>query len=246
MSWVLLVGLLLAGYMAHGGEAELRLSEAELRSRMVSLQIAGRGVRDARVLRAMGEVPRHEFVPPELGPFAYRDTPLPIGHGQTISQPYIVAVMSELAQLKPGDRVLEVGTGSGYQAAVLAALGTEVYSIELLPELAAQAAATLNRLGYRNIQLRQGDGFAGWPSAAPFEAIIVTAAPPKVPPRLLEQLADGGRLVIPVGDATQQLEVHTRDDETIKVKSIFPVRFVPMRGAVEDSVPGTTEPPKAP
>ncbi|NNL86567.1 MAG: protein-L-isoaspartate(D-aspartate) O-methyltransferase [Myxococcales bacterium] len=246
MSWVLVIGTLLGGCVAHGNEAEMRSSEAELRSRMVSHQIAGRGVRDARVLRAMGEVPRHEFVPTELRPFAYRDRPLPIGHGQTISQPYIVAVMSELAQLKPGDRVLEVGTGSGYQAAVLAALGAEVYSIELLPELAAQAAATLKRLGYRNIQLRQGDGFAGWPSAAPFRAIVVTAAPSKVPPRLLEQLADGGRLVIPVGVATQQLEVHTRDDETIKVESIFPVRFVPMRGAVKDSAGGAIEPPGAP
>jgi protein-L-isoaspartate(D-aspartate) O-methyltransferase len=238
MSWALLVSTLLAGCMGHGGEAEQR-------SKMVSRQVAGRGVRDSRVLRAMGEVPRHEFVPPEERRWAYRDRPLPIGHGQTISQPYIVAVMSELAQLKPGDRVLEVGTGSGYQAAVLAALGAEVYSIELLPELAAQAAETLDRLGYRNIQLRQGDGFAGWPSAAPFDAIIVTAAPPEVPPRLLEQLANGGRLVIPVGDATQQLEVHTRDEKAIRVESIFPVRFVPMRGAVKDSVPGTTEPPRA-
>jgi protein-L-isoaspartate(D-aspartate) O-methyltransferase len=183
----------------------------------------------------MRKIPRHEFVPLAQRALAYRDGPLPIGHDQTISQPYIVAVMSELARLKPGDRVLEIGTGSGYQAAVLAELGAEVYSIELIPELASEAAETLQRLGYAKVHARQGDGYAGWPSAAPFEAILVTAAPPSVPPRLLEQLAPGGRLVIPVGDYFQELQVHTRGDEGIEVESIFPVRFVPMlRQRIED------------
>lgn len=211
----------LAGTTARG-------SEAEQRERMVAEQIAARGVRDPRVLAAMRRVPRHEFVSRRYRSQAYRDQPLPIGSGQTISQPYIVAVMSELARLQPGERVLEVGTGSGYQAAVLAEMGMEVFSIELVSALAESAAETLGRLGYAKLSLRQGDGHAGWPSAAPFAAILVTASPPTVPPRLVEQLAVGRRLVIPVGDDFQELQVHTRREHGVEVESIFPVRFVPM------------------
>ncbi len=229
-------------YAALAGSAA-RGDAPQERERMVDDQIAARGVRDARVLAAMRRVPRHEFVPQEARDAAYRDHPLPIGHGQTISQPYIVAVMSELARVEPGDRVLEVGTGSGYQAAVLAELGAEVYSIELVPELAARAAATLERLGYSAVHARAGDGYRGWPERAPFRVIVVTAAPPTVPPRLLDQLAVGGRLVIPVGDALQELQVHTRGEDGVTVESIFPVRFVPMlRGSDADPVPEAPDP----
>ena len=224
-------------------------TEAEQRENMVSRQIEARGVRDPRVLAAMRRVPRHEFIPAAQRALAYRDGPLPIGYGQTISQPYIVAVMTELAKLKPGDRVLEIGTGSGYQAAVLAAVGAEVYSIELVPELAAEAAETLRRLGYDSVQVKHGDGYAGWPEVAPFRAILVTAAPPTVPPLLLEQLAPGGRMVIPVGDYFQELQVHTRGEDGIDVETIFPVRFVPMlRGRIEDAerTDADREPAEAP
>ena len=189
-------------------------------------------MRDARVLAAMRAVPRHAFVEPALRGRAYDDGPLPIGHGQTISQPYVVAAMTELAQAGPGTRVLEVGTGSGYQAAVLAELGGEVYSIELLEPLAERAAKTLADLGYERVQLRQGDGYRGWPEAAPFDAIVVTAAPPEVPPALLEQLKPGGRLVIPVGRGWQELEVHTRTPQGVIRERIFAVRFVPMTGEI--------------
>jgi protein-L-isoaspartate(D-aspartate) O-methyltransferase len=180
------------------------------RERMVAEQIAARGVADARVLAAMRKVPRHEFVPADVRARAYDDSPLAIGHDQTISQPYIVALMTELAALGPGARVLEIGTGSGYQAAVLAEVAGAVYTIEILAPLARRAEATLSRLGYGRVHVRQGDGYRGWPEAAPFDAIVVTAAAPKVPPALLEQLADGGRLVMPVGDREQHLEVHRR------------------------------------
>jgi protein-L-isoaspartate(D-aspartate) O-methyltransferase len=203
---------------------------ATARQHMVSEQIASRGVRDARVLAAMRKVPRHEFVPEAVRASAYDDTALPIGHQQTISQPYIVAIMTELAELGPRSRVLEVGTGSGYQAAVLAEVAGEVYTIEILEPLARSAEATLRRLGYRAVHVRHGDGYRGWPDAAPFDAIVVTAAAPQVPPALLAQLGKGGRLVIPVGDATQRLEVHKRTAERIEVKTIVPVRFVPLTG----------------
>ena len=199
---------------------------------MVREQIEARGVRDRRVLEAMGEVPRHEFVPEAERERAYQDRPLPIGHAQTISQPYVVAAMTEAARLGPEARVLEVGTGSGYQAAVLGRLCREVYSIEIVEPLARQAAETLSRLGFDHVQVRHGDGYRGWPDAAPFDAILVTAAAPRVPEPLLEQLAPGGRLVIPVGDATQQLEVHTRGPDGFRVETVFPVRFVPMTGEV--------------
>ena len=203
------------------------------RERMVQLQIVERGVRDERVLQAMRKVPRHAFVSQELAPRAYEDYPLPIEEGQTISQPYIVAVMSELAGISPGEKVLEIGTGSGYQAAVLAALGARVYSIEIVEPLANSARERLRRLGYA-AEVRHGDGYAGWPEAAPFDAIVVTAAPPAIPPALLDQLTPGGRLVIPVGVQNQELRVLTRVGDGVSVERVFPVRFVPMTGEAQN------------
>jgi protein-L-isoaspartate(D-aspartate) O-methyltransferase len=206
---------------------------AAARERMVRQQLASRDIADARVLAAMGKVPRHEFVPDELVARAYDDTPLPIGHRQTISQPYIVALMTERAKIGPGARVLEVGTGSGYQAAVLAEVAKDVYSIEIVEPLAKRAEATLRRLGYDRVHVRHGDGYRGWPDAAPFDAILVTAAPGRVPKPLLDQLAPGGRLVIPVGAGVQELEVHRRTESGIEVEHVAPVRFVPMTGEAE-------------
>jgi protein-L-isoaspartate(D-aspartate) O-methyltransferase len=197
---------------------------------MVEQQIRARGVRDERVLAAMREIPRHEFVQESLRERAYTDFALPIGFGQTISQPYIVAAMTEAAGLEPDDRVLEVGTGSGYQAAVLNELVAEVYSIEIVPELAERARLTLSRLGYLKVRVRAGDGYRGWPDAAPFDAIVVTAAPAEVPKPLLDQLALGGRLVIPVGKRSQVLRVLTRRPERVEERELFEVRFVPMTG----------------
>ena len=204
---------------------------AESRARMVREQLVARGIRDARVLDAMGRVPRHELVPEAERADAYADGPLPIGEGQTISQPYIVAAMSEAAALSGGERVLEVGTGSGYQAAVLSALAAEVYTIELEPELAARAKRDLERLGCTNVHTRTGDGYRGWPDAAPFDAILVTAAPEQVPPPLLEQLKIGGRLVIPVGAShDQELWLYTKSERGVERRHLMPVRFVPLRG----------------
>src|SRR5262245_4719938 len=200
------------------------------REEMVAKQIVARGVTDPAVVRAMRVVPRHEFVPDAVRAQAYADEPLPIGHRQTISQPYIVALMTELAAVRPGDRVLEVGTGSGYQAAVLAELGAQVYSIEIVEPLARGAAATLRRLGYDRVRVRHGDGYRGWPDAAPFAAIVVTAAPPEVPPALVAQLAPGGRLVIPVGTAEQELRVLVKTSAGIETRTVVPVQFVPMVG----------------
>jgi protein-L-isoaspartate(D-aspartate) O-methyltransferase len=198
---------------------------------MVDL-IEERGVRDARVLDAMRQVPRHEFVPESERVLAYRDHPLPIGHDQTISQPYVVAAMTELAEVEPGMRVLEVGTGSGYQAAVLAAMGAQVFSVEIVEPLGLRARADLARLGYE-VEVRIGDGYRGWPDKAPFGAIIVTAAPPQIPGPLKEQLAIGGHLVIPVGDQYQELKVITRTERGFEDKSVFPVQFVPMTGEAQ-------------
>jgi protein-L-isoaspartate(D-aspartate) O-methyltransferase len=198
------------------------------RARMVSEQIRSRGIRDERVLAAMRKVPRHEFVPPTWRELAYEDQPLPIGHGQTISQPYVVAVMTELASLDGRSRVLEVGTGSGYQAAVLAEIAREVYTIEIVEGLAREAARKLRRLGYGSVRVRHGDGYGGWKEAAPFDAIIVTAAAPAVPSALQEQLAEGGRLVIPIGDEHQELRVYRRTRRGIEMKRHFVVRFVPL------------------
>jgi protein-L-isoaspartate(D-aspartate) O-methyltransferase len=211
---------------------------ADLRESMVRTQLVPRGIEDARVLAAMRKVPRHEFVPTAVVDRAYDDEPLPIGNDQTISQPYIVARMTELAAVRPSARVLEVGTGSGYQAALLAELATDVYSIEIVEPLAKRAAATLRRLGYDRIHLRQGDGYRGWPEAAPFDAILVTTAPRSVPAPLLKQLAPGGRLVIPVGGAAQVLEVHRRTADGIVVERDAAVAFVPMTGEAQRRRPG--------
>lgn len=206
---------------------------AEDRRRMVAEQIAARGVRDMTVLQAMRTVPRHEFVPEELRPSAYRDTPLPIGYDQTISQPYIVALMTEALSLEGGEKVLEVGTGSGYQAAVLDEIAGSVYTIEIVPELAEGARATLDRLGYKDVRVRTGDGYRGWPEEAPFDAIVVTAAPDHVPQPLLDQLKVGGRLVLPVGRSRQQLQVWTRTEDGFEPHFSIPVQFVPMTGEAE-------------
>jgi len=196
---------------------------------MVQRQLIPRGINDQRVLAAMAKVPREEFVSPESRAASYEDGPLPIGHAQTISQPYIVAFMTEQLRLKPGDRVLEVGTGSGYQAAILAELMSEVYSIEIVEPLAKNAEATLQRLGYKNVHLKIGDGYKGWPEAAPFDAIIVTCAPDKVPQALVDQLKDDGRMVIPVGDRfAQQLYLLEKKNGQLKQSATLPVRFVPM------------------
>jgi protein-L-isoaspartate(D-aspartate) O-methyltransferase len=199
------------------------------RHAMVAIQIAERGVTDPAVLSAMRSVPRHRFVPADQQAHAYDDGPLAIGHGQTISQPYIVAYMTELARLTPSSRVLEVGTGCGYQTAVLAALASEVWSIELEPTLSARAAETLSGLSIRNVHLHVGDGGLGWPEAAPFDAIVVTAAPAETPPALVDQLAMGGRLVIPLGTSWQQLWVITRTPAGITREPQIGVRFVPLR-----------------
>ncbi|GAB6187612.1 protein-L-isoaspartate(D-aspartate) O-methyltransferase [Thermopirellula anaerolimosa] len=202
-----------------------------LRHAMVEGQLASRDIRDPRVLEAMLRVPRHRFVPQTVLHEAYDDHPLPIGHGQTISQPYIVALMTQAAAPQPESRALDVGTGSGYQAAVLAELCREVYSIEIVEPLAAEAEKRLRELGYANVTVRVGDGYQGWPEKAPFDLIIVAAAPDHVPQPLIDQLAPGGRLVIPVGDARQELLLIVKDrDGAVRRESIAPVMFVPMTG----------------
>lgn len=199
-----------------------------LRERMVTEQIERRGVKDKAVLDAMRRVERHRFVPLNLQRFAYDDTALPIGEGQTISQPYIVALMTELLQLKGTEKVLEIGTGSGYQAAVLAELTKEIYTIEILPKLADSAQRLLAELGYRNVHVKCGDGYLGWPEFAPFDAIIVTCATREIPQPLIEQLAEGGRMVIPQGEEYQQLKLLVKSKGRIVQKDIISVRFVPM------------------
>src|SRR5437899_11073809 len=198
--------LILAGVAAAGcGQTTAPASDfAAERQRMVQQQLEARGINDGRVLAAMAKVPREEFVPPESRAASYEDGPLPIGYGQTISQPYVVAFMTEQLDPKPTDRVLEIGTGSGYQAAVLAELVSKVYTIEIVEPLARRAEADLKRLGYTNVTVRAGDGYQGWPEAAPFDAIIVTCAPENVPEPLIAQLRDGGRMIIPVGPGGNQ------------------------------------------
>jgi len=212
------------------GEPSARDSTAAARTRMVHEQIAARDIRDTRVLEAMRRVPRDRFVPVLYRAAAYEDHPLSIGYGQTISQPYIVAWMTEALQLTPASRVLEVGTGSGYQAAVLAEIAQSVYTIEIVGELAQEAKKTLSELGYRNVQVRHGDGYRGWPEAAPFDGIIVTAAPDHVPQPLVDQLKMGGRMVIPVGgqDEIQQMTVITKTASGVVSRQTIPVRFVPL------------------
>jgi protein-L-isoaspartate(D-aspartate) O-methyltransferase len=205
------------------------------RRRMVFRQIERRGIRDKRVLQAMGEVPRHEFVPIAALPNAYADRPLPIGFGQTISQPYIVAFVAEHLKLDPEDRVLEVGTGSGYQAAVLARLVTQVFSIEIVDELILRATSDLQRLGYQNILVKSGDGYEGWPEVAPFDAIIVAAALDHIPQPLIDQLREGGRLIIPIGNMIdQQLMLVEKEAGEIRRRAICPVRFVPFTRKAAD------------
>ncbi len=200
------------------------------RQLMVEQQLRGRDITDPRVLAAMGKVPRHRFVRADLTSHAYADGPLPIEEGQTISQPYIVALMTQLLELTGPERVLEVGTGSGYQAAILAELVKEVYTIEIRPALAAAAANRLKALGYRNVQVKAGDGYQGWPQAAPFDAVIVTAAATRIPEPLVAQLKEGGRLVIPVGDAfwRQELLQGRKQGGKFTTRVIAPVRFVPL------------------
>ncbi|WP_420843075.1 protein-L-isoaspartate(D-aspartate) O-methyltransferase [Geothrix terrae] len=203
---------------------------AQARMRMVREQIVARGVADPRVLEAMGRVPRHEFVPAAQRSQAYEDWPLAIGYGQTISQPYIVAFMTAALAPRPGDRVLEIGTGSGYQAAVLAGLVAEVYTMEIVEPLAQRAEADLKRLGYTNVKVRAGDGHLGWPEAAPFDAIIVTCAPEDVPQALVDQLKVGGRMIIPVGSqwGAQELYLLRKTATGLRRQGVLPVRFVPM------------------
>jgi protein-L-isoaspartate(D-aspartate) O-methyltransferase len=206
---------------------------ADLRLAMVSQQIEARGVKDANVLQVMRSVPRHRFVPADKIAAAYEDHPLPIGYGQTISQPYIVALMTEALKIKPGDRVLEIGTGSGYQAAILAELGAEVYSVEILPELAQQAAERLRSLGYDNLQVRNADGYLGWQEHAPYDAIIVTAAPDHLPQPLVSQLGDGGRMIVPIGPqgAVQTLWLFEKSGGDLQASNLGEVLFVPLTGS---------------
>jgi protein-L-isoaspartate(D-aspartate) O-methyltransferase len=198
------------------------------RRQMIREQIEARGIKDRRVLEVMGRVKRHLFVPPAEQKAAYDDRPLPIGLGQTISQPYIVAFMTEAARLRPSDRVLEIGTGSGYQAAILAELVQEVYTIEILKPLAEGARSLLDRLGYKNIKVKWGDGYQGWKEYAPFDAIIVTAAPETIPEELVKQLKPGGRMIVPIGGFFQELYRITKTDKGIEKETLLPVRFVPM------------------
>lgn len=201
-----------------------------LRGQMVKQQIIARGVKDANVIRAMKEVPRHLFVPERYRGSAYNDYPLPIGEGQTISQPYIVAFMTETLDLKPEDKVLEIGTGSGYQAAILAELVKEVYTIEIVEKLGNRARQTLEKAGYKNVYVRVGDGYKGWPDKAPFDAVIVTCAPENIPKPLVQQLKEGGRMIIPVGkEGTIQMLVRgVKEKGRLKTKEVMAVRFVPM------------------
>jgi protein-L-isoaspartate(D-aspartate) O-methyltransferase len=200
------------------------------RARMVETQIRARGIQDEAVVAAMRRVPRHLFIPEEQREYAYEDHPVSIGFGQTISQPYIVAYMTEALRIAPTDRVLEIGTGSGYQAAILATLARQVYTLEIVPELAARARATLISLGYQNVLARQGNGYLGWPEAAPFDKIIVTAAPDEVPQALVDQLAVGGTMVAPVGRVAQTMTIIRRTQAGVVQHETIPVLFVPMTG----------------
>jgi protein-L-isoaspartate(D-aspartate) O-methyltransferase len=239
------LALLMAGWLtglgskgiaapALAGNATDHFSAA--RQQMVTSQLmsASRGITNSRVIKAMCSVPRHEFVPQELRALAYDDRPLSIGYGQTISQPFIVAFMTQQLDPRPTDRVLEIGTGSGYQAAVLSAIVAEVYTIEIVEGLAARAAADLTRLGYTNVHVRAGDGYQGWKEAAPFDSIIVTCAPEHVPQPLIDQLKDGGRVIIPLGPlSNQELVLLRKENGKLERHSVLPVRFVPMTGQAQ-------------
>lgn len=230
-----LILLLGPGPATSAGFAELRAAMvAEIEADVASTALAiDKEALDPRVMQAMGSVPRHRFVPERDIPYAYENRPLPIGQGQTISQPYIVALMSDLARPHPAARILEIGTGSGYQAAILAELVASVYSIEIVPELAATATDRIQRLGYVNVYSRQGDGYYGWEEAAPFDAILVTAAASHVPPPLIAQLKAGGRMIIPVGgrfQVQQLMLVEKQADGSVINRQLLPVRFVPLTG----------------
>ena len=213
-----------------GQQAPTAADFAAQRQRMVEQQLKARGIKDQRVLAAMAKMPREEFVPTDERIDAYEDGPLPIDYGQTISQPYIVAFMTEQLRPKPTDRVLEIGSGSGYQAAILAELVTDVYTIEIIEPLAKSAEATMQRLGYKNVHIKVGDGYQGWPEEAPFDAVIVTCAPENVPQPLIDQLQNGGRMVIPVGERfAQQLYLLEKKNGRLKESATLPVRFVPMQ-----------------
>jgi len=231
-AWVARGAALVIGTMAcASSSAELQSSALDTaRARMVNEQLKARDIRDERVLDAMLKVPRHLFVPAALRGQAYADSPLPIGHDQTISQPYIVAFMTQGLKIEPGNRVLEIGTGSGYQAAILGVLAREVYTIEIVPPLAERARETLAEQGYRNVHVRHGNGYLGWPEHAPFDRIMVTAAPDEVPPSLVEQLKPGGLMAIPVGTVSQELRILRRTATGVETLETLPVRFVPMTG----------------
>ena len=211
-----------------GSETTGQYNFSAMRERMVETQIRARDLQSATVLDAMRRVPRHLFVPDDLKPFAYDDRPLPIGHDQTISQPYIVGYMTDALQLEPAHTVLEIGTGSGYQAAILADIARQVYSIEIVPDLAETAKRAIAAAGYTNVEVRTGNGYLGWREHAPFDRIIVTAAPPEIPEALVEQLAVGGVMVVPVGTANQEIVVITKTPAGIAQKRAIQVRFVPM------------------
>ncbi len=231
--WLVFACAMLVSPGLSGGCMAGQDESAELaRRQMVDQQLKARDIVDQRVLAAMGKVPRHLFIEPALQRFAYEDRPLAIGAGQTISQPYIVALMTQLLRVQPSHRVLEVGTGSGYQAAVLAELAAEVYTIEIIPSLAAEARLRLESLGYTNVRVRQGDGYEGWLESAPFDGIVVTAGAPQIPSPLVAQLREGGRLAIPVGGSrgTQDLILGEKHGGILQTRSIAPVLFVPLTG----------------
>ena len=231
-AWVTLLGAVV-GVGAKGALGAAG-AEAELRRGMVDRQIRDRGITDAGVLAAMEQVPRHLFVPEAYRAEAYDDKPLPLGWGQTIYQPYIVALMTSLLKLDPDDTVLEIGTGSGYHTAVLSRVARRVYSMEIVQPIALEARGRLARLGYGNVEIRVGDGYQGWPEKAPFDAIILTAAPPYLPQPLIDQLKVGGRMVAPVGEYFQDLLVITKTADGIEKRTVIPVRLVPMTGEVRD------------
>lgn len=235
-----LVGFILIGSAGHADRVSDGAATTKARHQMVATTIKDRGISDTRVLAAMQTVPRHRFVPDRLLSVAYADRPLPIGEGQTISQPYVVALMTDILDLKPDHRVLEIGTGSGYQAAVLGELADQVYTIEIKKKLYDQVIKTLEILDYNNIHTRHGDGYFGWPQAAPFDAIMITAAIDHIPPPLLKQLKDGGRLTLPLGNpfTYQNLVLVTKKGDDLIVKQITGVLFVPMTGhALKEPAP---------
>jgi protein-L-isoaspartate(D-aspartate) O-methyltransferase len=233
----LLIFLALVGLIFCPSTVAAEDSYTLARQHMVAELASGsHSITNARVLAAMGKVPRHEFVPRHLRSQAYLNRPLPIGHGQPISEPYVVALMTEMVEPQPTDRVLEIGTGSGYQSAVLAELTSEVYTIEIINDLASRAAATLQRLGYSNIYSRAGDGYQGWPEAAPFDVIIVTCSPEEVPQPLIDQLKDGGRLIIPLGSSSkQELVLFRKHGGRLDRQEVQPIHFVPMTGQARGS-----------